>query len=137
MRKVGLIAVALCMAAWADAMQEAKLIMQKMDRLAQTRIAADVPFAVYDPFKRVKPLIQKARAVTRLAPPSPMPRPAAILDHKAFMAGRWVHAGQRIGRFTVVRVAKNGVWLREGQKKLLFSPLYAKKRKLLKVKDAR
>jgi hypothetical protein len=122
---------------WAGPTEEVRLIMQKMDRLAQARIPADVPFEVYDPFKRVKPLIQKARVIKQLAPPAPMPRPSAILDHKAFMAGRWVHAGQRVGRFTVTRVTQRGVWLREGDKKLLFSPLGGKRRQLLKVKDAR
>jgi hypothetical protein len=130
-----MIACFMVVCAWGGITSEVKEVLAKMEALSRVRVPSDVPFAIYDPFARTEPLIERARPVEKHLPPPEIPHPSAILNGKAFVLGRWVRAGEKIGGYEILRVLPRGIWVREADKKIIFMPL-REGPKILKKKDA-
>ncbi|WP_457595932.1 hypothetical protein [Hydrogenimonas sp.] len=115
---------------------DVQAIARKLERLGAWRMPPEPGYALYDPFRRAEPLVKEAKK--RLPPPA-RPRPAlavtAIFDGRAFVGGRWVAPGDRVGPYRVVAVREEGIVVREGRRQL-YVPL-RKGRQLLQVKDAK
>jgi len=107
-------------------------ILKKLERVESVQIPAKVGYRIYDPFKSVAPLVKKSvrhRSFMRRS----LPKVTAVMNDRAFIGGRWVRVGERIGGYTVAKVGSDGVVLKKGRTTRLL-PLSGKKR-ILKVKD--
>ncbi|WP_456452897.1 hypothetical protein [Hydrogenimonas sp.] len=107
-------------------------IAKKFEQVGAWRLDPEPGYRIYDPFKRAEPLVKKAKRRV------PQPKPAALrvealMNGKAFVNGRWVEAGERVGPYRVVAVRGEGILVKEG-KRTLFVPL-ARRKALLKIKE--
>jgi len=135
MRRVVGWMIALAVTGW-GAVDKAAVhaIVKKMENVYRMTPSAEVAFPLYDPFKRTKPLIEKAIPITKPAlPPPSRPRLLAIMGDKAFINRKWVKAGMRVAGWRVERVSRRGVWLVRDTEKL-FLPERSE-RTLLEMKD--
>ncbi len=113
-----------------DAAVEA--ILEKFDRLEALQIPASVGYRIYDPFKAAAPMVKKGvhrRAPARRA----LPAVTAVMNDRAFVGGRWVRVGDRLGGYTVAKIGSGGVVLKKGRVTRLL-PLSGKK-KILQIKE--
>ena len=102
------------------------------EALKKTDLPAAEDYDLYDPFQYTPPP----------KPPKPEPPVAeheaqklpvlqAIINHSAFMDGRWVRVGDRLGVFKVVAVGPKGVQLLEEHR--LHFIAFGKARPLIRV----
>ena len=111
---------------------DVKGIAEKLERIGRERLSPLPKYDIYDPFRRAEILVRRKAPPLR-RPAAPRPRVTAVFNERAFVAGRWVKAGDRIGRYRVAAVRSDGVVLhRKGH--TLFLPLI-KPKKLLHIKD--
>ncbi len=110
-------------------------IVEKFENLETFRIPAAVAYRVYDPFRRAAPRIKTAQTRHHTLRRT-LPKLTAIMNDRAYMAGRWVRVGDRIGEYTVLEIRKGGVWLKRGGARR-FLPLAQKRKSLLNIKDYR
>ncbi|WP_457597960.1 hypothetical protein [Hydrogenimonas sp.] len=108
-------------------------IVKKFESLEAFRIPAAVEYRIYDPFKRAAPRI-KTGATHRHIRRQALPKVTAIMNDRAFMEGRWVRAGERVGGYRVLEIRKGGVLLKRGGSTRLL-PLTRREKNLLNIKD--
>ena len=76
-------------------------------------------YKIYDPFVRTQPLLVKAKPV-EAKPRAPLPKLYAIMNDRAYLDGRWVSPGDRVGPFRVLAIRDDGVEIeRDGEKHFL------------------
>ncbi len=107
-------------------------IAKKFEKLGEWQLPQTPDYTIYDPFRRAEPLIRQAKAVKRKPKPITL-RITAIMNDRAFVNGRWVRSGDRIGEYKVVGIRSRGIVLK-AHNRTLFLPMREKKR-LLKVKE--
>jgi hypothetical protein len=107
-------------------------IVGKFEEVEKWRLSPDPGYRIYDPFKRAEPMARTPKAKRAPSGEEPM-RVDAILDGRAFVRGRWVGPGDRVGSYRVVAVREGGIVVKEG-KRSRFIPL-KRSRRLLKIKE--
>lgn len=133
MRRWVMLAVAVIPLAAEVDRQKVSQIVEKMEALQRVSISPDIDFKLYDPFRRVAPLIEKAQPVKKTKLPRPVPKLTAVMNDRALIDGRWVRVGDRVGGYRLVALSSAGVWIAKGDKRR-FLPLL-KRHGLLKIKD--
>lgn len=111
---------------------EAEDILKKFDTLKSIHIPSAVEYRVYDPFKRAAPLVKRSGRGFAAHRPVPI-RVTAILNDRAFINGRWVRAGEYLGRYKIARIGATGVVLKSGNM-TRFVPL-GKRKRILKIEE--
>ena len=111
---------------------EVARVLKKFDTLEALHLPAAVEYRVYDPFKRAAPLVKKSSREHLAPAPAPI-RVTAVMNDRAFVNGRWVHAGEYIGRYKIARIGSTGVVLKSGNI-TRFVPL-GKRKRILKIKE--
>jgi hypothetical protein len=109
-----------------------ELIERKFEKVRSWRLSTEPDYPIYDPFKRAEPLLEEVKKA-KPKPQRPTLRVVTIFNGKAFVNGRWVEAGDRIGYYRVLAVREGGIVVRIGEK-TRFVPLVRSKL-ILKVKD--
>lgn len=108
-------------------------IVSKFEQVQAMKLPQRPDFTIYDPFVRAEPIV-KGRVAVRRKPRNTSLRLEAVLNDRAFINGRWMRAGMRLGGWRIVSIRPEGVTLRQGGRRLLL-PLVSRKR-LLKIKDS-
>ncbi len=111
---------------------EAEDILKKFDALESIHIPSAVEYRVYDPFKRAAPMVKKSGRGLAAHRPVPI-RVTAVMNDRAFVNGRWVRTGERIGRYKIARIGGGGVVLKRGNT-TRFVPL-GKRKRILKIEE--
>lgn len=119
-------------ALWGSAI-DVESIAEKLEKVGRWRLPETPDYVIYDPFRRAEPLIKRAKKRT-YTPQAPVVRVSAVMNERAFVNGRWVTRGDRVGPYRIVAVRADGVVMKHG-KRTLFVPLVHEK-KLLKIKEA-
>jgi len=126
-----LLPIFLALPLWAASI-DVESIAEKLEKVGAWRLPVTPDYVIYDPFKRAEPLIKQAKAAN-FEPQTPALRVTAVMNERAFVNGRWVKRGDRIGPYRIVSVRSDGVVAKEGGR-TLFLPL-KRKRKLLHIKE--
>ena len=123
----------LASALWGAEAVDVKAIAQKLQRIGERPLPPVPGYEIYDPFRRAEKLMRRKTPPLR-RPAAPRPKVTAVLNDRAFVAGRWVKPGDRVGLYRVAAVRPDGVLLRR-KGRTLFLPL-ARPKNLLHIKDA-
>ncbi|GEM_PF-1657244 len=112
-------------------------IALKTERMLQAPLSAKPNFHIYDPFVETAPILAKAKesgsvSMEKILPNPPL-RVSAVLNDRAFVNGRWVKKGDKIGEFKVISISQKRVVLYSGKKRIIV-PL--KKRSIIKMQPA-
>ncbi len=107
-------------------------LLQKIEKLEAFTLSSAVPIKFYDPFKRAASFVKKGKKRGFSSSPS-LPRVLAVMNDRAFVNGRWVHAGDRVAGFKVAKIEGDGVVFKKGGT-LRYVPVLKRKR-VLKIKD--
>ncbi|BBG64917.1 hypothetical protein NNO_0215 [Hydrogenimonas sp.] len=107
-------------------------VLKKFEALDSASVPEAVEYRIYDPFVRALPLVKKSRKR------SPVPHHrslsiTAVMNDKVFASGRWLHIGERIGRYRIAGIKRGGVLLERGGV-TRFVPIGGKKR-ILDIKE--
>ena len=132
MKKICTLALFLTAALWGSTV-DVESIAKKLEKVGMWELPATPGYVIYDPFRRAEPLIKRAKKSTRTPPQAPVVRVSAVMNDRAFVNGRWVARGDRIGPYRIVAVRAGGVVMKEGGR-TLFIPVRHEK-KLLKIKE--
>ncbi|WP_201352410.1 hypothetical protein [Hydrogenimonas urashimensis] len=122
-------ALSLCAASGIDV----GTIVKKFEKVGAWRLPPTPDYEVYDPFKRAEPLMKKSGPRVPPKVRRTTIRVTAVMNDKAFVNGRWVGKGSRVGSYRIIDVRADGIVVKEGNKRLLL-PL-KRERKLLQIKD--
>ncbi len=131
MKKICTFTLFLTALVWGSAI-DVESIAKKLEKVGRWRLPETPDYVIYDPFRRAEPLIKQAKKRTYTSQ-APVVRVSAVMNERAFVNGRWVARGDRIGPYRIVAVRAGGVVMKEGGR-TLFIPLRLEK-KLLKIKE--
>ena len=102
-------------------------IEKTIDELLDTKQRTELKIPKYDPFKRAKPHLKKK---TKQGPSLRVSSPvhlSAIMNSKAFFAGKWHKLGEYSSEGKLIKITSNSVYLRKGTKtKILRLPKHKK-----------
>ncbi|PHR54928.1 MAG: hypothetical protein COA44_12065 [Arcobacter sp.] len=90
-------------------------IDKTIDELLDNEAKAELKIPLYDPFKRAQPLLKK-KSKPRKSHFSAPAQLSAIMNDKAFFAGRWYKLGDNTPEGKLVKLRKDKIYLRQGKK---------------------
>lgn len=90
-------------------------IEKTIDELLDNEVKADLKIPLYDPFQRAQPLLKKKSKPRRYRKSAPR-QLSAIMNSKAFFAGKWYKLGDISPEGKLVKVTKDSIYLRQGSK---------------------
>ncbi len=105
------------------AASDVQMIAQKIDALAtQNRLDEHVPYRVYDPFNRAKPLLAKVNEKPQIKRLEPI-RVETILNGRALVDGKWVSKGDTVHEAKVLAIRENAMIIRYENREVMI-PLH-------------
>lgn len=90
-------------------------IDKTIDELLDNEIKSELKIPLYDPFKRAQPLLKK-KSQPRKFSSSRATQLSAIMNSKAFFAGKWYKLGDSSPEGKLIKLTKDSVYLRQGSK---------------------
>ncbi len=93
-------------------------IKKRLQQISTIKISDESTDDLYDPFGEVK---REAKPITQQISAQKIPTLGGIINHQAFLNGRWVKAGDRVGNYKVLSVGGKSVRVSNGRKVYVIS----------------
>lgn len=94
-------------------------IKKRLLQISSIKISDESTDDLYDPFGEVKR--EEVKPVAQRISTQKIPTLGGIINHQAFLNGRWVKAGDRVGNYKVLSVGGKRVRVSNGRKVYVIS----------------